>query len=159
MEVLVIFLFKIFDNALATAKTIYVSKGKYFAGALFNALAFLFYTLAFSKALKADNMETTLAMAVAVFLGTYFTGTLFRKSEKAKLYIFDITSDTFESGIEFADTIRDNNIAIKTYKTYDTINVKTLSCKVYCTTKEESRIVEELIDSNFKYHKYLPIED
>lgn len=159
MEALLVFIFKILDNALSTAKTVFISKEKYFSGSLFNALSFLFYALAFSKALKDDSMFTTISMCVAVFIGTYLTGVLFKRSERDKLFIFDITSDTFESGIEFADTIRKNNIAIKTHISYDSNLNKTLSCKVYCLTKEESKVVNLLIPPGFKYNVYIPLED
>ena len=159
MEILLVFILKILDNALATAKTVFISKEKYLSGSLFNALSFLFYTMAFSKALKDDSMFTTVAMCIAVFIGTYITGIVFRRSERDKLYIFDITSDTFQTGIAFADEIRENNLAIKTYVTYDSNMKKTLSCKVYCSTREESKIVNSLIKPNFKYNVYIPIED
>ena len=157
MEIILVFLFKICDNALATAKTVFVSKGKYLTGAMFNAFSFLFYTIAFSKALKDDSPGTTIAMCLAVFLGTYLTGSLIKKSERERLFIFDITSDTFENGIAFADELREHNLAIKTYITYDSNLIKTLSCKVYCTTKTESALVDSLIKKDFKYNKTIPV--
>lgn len=159
MEIIFVFILKILDNALGTAKTVLISKEKYFSGSLFNALSFLFYTIAFSKALKDDSLFTTIAMCVAVFIGTYITGVVFKRSERDKLYIFDITSDTFASGIAFADEARENNLAIKTYVTYDSNMNKTLSCKVYCLTREESKIVNSLIKPNFKFNVYIPLED
>lgn len=159
MEILSVFVFKILDNALSTAKTVLISKEQYLSGSLFNALSFLFYTLAFSKALKDDSMFTTVSMCIAVFIGTYITGVLFKRSERDKLYIFDITSDTLEAGILFADEVRQSNIAIKTHISYDSNINKTLSCKVYCLTKEETKLVNSLIPPGFKYNVYIPLED
>lgn len=159
MEMTIVFILKILDNALGTAKTVLISKEKYFSGSLFNALSFLFYTIAFSRALKDDSLSTAIAMCVAVFIGTYITGVVFKRSERDKLYIFDITSDTFQTGIAFADEIRDNNLAIKTYVTYDSNMNKTLSCKIYCMTREESKLVNSLIKPNFKFNVYTPIEE
>ena len=157
MEILIVFIYKMLDNALGTAKTIYLSKEKYLSGSLFNALSFLFYTLAFSKALKDDSILTTISMCVAVFVGTYLTGYMFKLTERDKLHIYDITSDTFETGKKFADTVRKYNIVIKTYKSYDSHMNRTLSCKVYCLTKEESKIINNLIPQGFKYNVYTPL--
>lgn len=158
MEILTSFILRILDNSLGTCKTIFISKGKYFLGALFNALSSFFYLFALVQLTKSNNIYSIIAMCLATFIGTYVPGKLIKKSERDKLFIFDITSDTLENGKEFADSVRRINIPIKTYMTYDSNMQKTLSCKVYCNTKEDSTAVEYLIKPNFKYNVYMPIE-
>lgn len=158
MEILVSFILRILDNSLGTCKTIFISKGRYFLGALFNAFSSFFYLFALVQLTKSNNIYSIIAMCLATFIGTYVPGKLIKRSEADKLFIFDITSDNFENGKKFADSVRDLNIAIKTYKTYDTNMQKALSCKVYCVSKEESSMVESLILPNFKYNIYTPIQ-
>lgn len=159
MNILISFLLKAIDNGLSTAKTIYINKERYLIASLLNAFATFFYLFAIVQLTKSNSMANIIAMCVATFIGTLLPGVIFKKSEREKLYIFDISSDTLESGKEFADKIREYNIAIKTYKSYDKNKKKILSCKVYCTNKEESKIVDSLIGPNFKYNIYVPLDN
>lgn len=158
MEILTSFILRILDNSLGTCKTIFISKGQYFLGALFNAFSSFFYLFALVQLTKSNSIYSILAMCLATFIGTYVPGKVIKKSEADKLFIFDITSDNFENGKQFADKVRNLNIAIKTYKTYDSNMQKALSCKIYCVNKEESSMVENLIMPNFKYNIYTPID-
>lgn len=159
MTPLMAFVLKIFDNGLGTAKTIYINKEKYVLGAALNAFSTFFYLVAIVELTKNNDMKSIIAMCVATFIGTYLPGVLIKKSERDKLWIFDITADSLENGKEFADTIRTHNIAIKSYSSYDSAMNKVLSCKVYCSTKGESRLVNKIIPKQFKYNVYVPLED
>lgn len=158
MELLAIFIIKLFDNMLGTCKSVYLAKEQYIKASIFNSLSTFFYFIAIVQLTKASNISSILAICLATFIGTYASGKLIRKQEGDRLYIFRVTSDTLGNGIKFADTIRDNNIAIHTSTGYDKSMNKTLFCEVYCTTKEESRIVSNLIPNQFKYHIQNPIE-
>ena len=158
MQILISFILKAVDNGLSTAKTIYINKEKYFIASLLNGMATFFYLVAIVQLTKTNSIANIIAMCVATFIGTLLPGIMVRKSERDKLYIFDITSDSLESGKKFADEVRKHNVAIKTYKSYDNNMNKILSCKVYCTTKEETKIVNSLIQPNFKYNIYVPLK-
>lgn len=158
-EVIISFVLKAIDNALGTFKTIYLQKERYVLGAIFNSFATFFYLMAIVQVAKSNNIYSIIAMCVATFIGTYLPGLFIKKSERDKLYIFDITADDFSTGKTFADVIRSKNIAIKTTVSYDTEMNKVLSCKVYCSTKKESKTVNKLIPEKFKYHVYVPLSE
>lgn len=151
------FILKLIDNGLSTLKTIFIQKEKYILGALSNAFSTLFYLIAIVQVAKSNDMFSIIAMCIATFLGTLIPGILIKKSERDKLYIYEITTTNFEAGKIFADELRDTNIAIHAHTTYDEDMNKVLVCKVYCSTKEESRIIDTLIPSNFRYHVYVPV--
>lgn len=159
MTPLIAFALKILDNGLSTAKTIYINKEKYCLGALLNAFSTFFYLVAIVQLTKSNSLISIIAMCLATFIGTYLPGLIIKKSERDKIYIFDVTASTLDKGKEFADTIRDNNIAIKTYSSYDTDMNKVLSCKIYCTSRHESRVVNNTIPQDFKYNVYVPLAD
>lgn len=158
--IIIAFILKILDNSLSTLKTISLYKEKFFIGGIFNAFSCLFYLMAIVRITQDnDNTYSIIAMCVATFLGTYMPGVVMKKSERDKLYIYDITADSIENGTKFADKIRDRNIAIKTSISYDNNMNKVLSCKVYCMIKDESKAVVPLIPKSFKYHVYVPINE
>lgn len=159
MSPLIAFVLKILDNGLSTAKTIYINKERYALGALLSSFSTFFYLVAIVQLTKDNSLKSIIAMCVATYVGTYLPGLLIKKSERDKLWIFDITANSFDEGKEFADKIREHNIAIKSYSSYDSDMNKVLSCKIYCSTKTESRIVNKFIPNKFKYNVYVPLED
>ena len=158
MELITTFILKLLDQAINTSKSIFIAKERYLLGSILNAISNFFYFIVIVRVAKSDDITTILAICLATFIGTYASGKLIRKQEGDRLYIFRATSDNLENGIKFADTIRDNNIAIHTTTGYDKSMNKTLFCEIYCTTKEESRIVTNLIPCEFKYHIQNPID-
>lgn len=163
IDLLITFTLKILDNSLSTTKTIYLSKEKYMQGALFAAFSTFFYLMAMTRVLKSDSLAGIIAMCIATLLGTYLPGRLIKRSEKDKLYIFDITSNTIETGNKLADELRDANIAIRTELVYNSKMEKTLATKAYCDTREESKQVINALNSkeykkSIKWHVYTPLE-
>lgn len=156
-EILSSFFLKAVDNGLSTFKTIYLQKEDYIKGGLYNALSTFFYLVGVVQITKSNSIFNIIAMCIATFLGTYLPGLFLKRSERDKLYIFDVTADNLNLGKDFADAIREENIAIKTFSSYDTYMNKVLTCKVYCTTKDESRIVNKLMPKTFKYNIYSPL--
>lgn len=157
--IIVVFMLKLIDNALSTVKTIYIHKEKYLLGGLFNSVSTFFYLIAIVQVTRSNDFFSIVSMCVATFIGTLLPGVIMKRSERDKLFIYDITASDLDEGKEFADIIRDSNIAIKTYISYDCDLNKVLSCKVFCPTKNESKIVDQLLfDTGFKYNKYVPLE-
>ena len=157
-EIAIAFILKLLDNSLGTAKTIFIAKGQYFLGSLFSAVGTLFYLLAIVRITKTSNIAGIIAMCIATFVGTLATSLFIRRVEPEKLFVYDITADTLENGKAFADALRARNIPVRTYLTYDKHMKKTLACNVYCSTKEESKMVEELLQPGFKWNTYIPLE-
>lgn len=151
------FLLNLINNGLSTVKTIYIHKEKYLSGAFYNAFSTFFYLIAVVQIAKSNNIYSIIAMCFATFLGTYLPGTLMKKSERDKLFIFNITASNFETGLKFADEVRNMNIPVKTNISYNSKKEKVITCEVYCLTKEESRIINGLIPKDFKYHIYTPL--
>ena len=161
IEIGIAFALKIADNTLGTFKTIFIAKGKYVMASVFNAASTMFYLLAIVRITSSNSFASMLAMCAATFLGTLLPSFLLKKTERDKLYIFDITADTMEAGFDFADTLRSSNIAVNTSPVYNKNMEKTLAIKAYCPSKESSRKVIELLEGkdNFKYNVYAPIEE
>lgn len=154
-----VFIFKLIDNVLATCKTIFINKEKYLLGAIFNSLSTFFYLIAIVEITKSNSMLSIISMCVATFIGTILPGYIIKKSERDKLYIYDITADDIEKGKQFADDIKKLNIPIRTNSSYNNETIKVLTCMIYCSTKEESKLVNELIPSGFKYNISVPISN
>lgn len=155
---LMTFACKMIDNALGTLKNIYLHKGNYFASSLFSAGSTFFYMVAMVNAIKDNSFGSIIAMCIATFLGCYLPAKMVEQMEEDQLYIYEITSHSFDEGIELADIIRDMNIPIKTASIYNDTLEKVLEIKVFCSTKNESAIIKDLIKNEYKYHAYVAKE-
>lgn len=157
MTLAIIFTCKIFDNALGTAKSIFLNKEKYVLSSFFQAASTAFYMFAVVKVVQSNDPLTLVVLVLATFIGALIPGLIYKKSIKETLYVFDITADTMENGKKFADTLRAENVKITTLTVHDQAMSKTLSIKAYCKTKTESKKVNDLICPEFRYNVYAPI--
>lgn len=147
-----LFFLKLLDCILSTLKSIYLYKNKNFISALFNTIATGFYMLMIVKLSKSDSPIGILLICLATFLGSYIPAKFIDKTEKDKVFIFDVFPCDNQSGKDFADTIRSSNLAIVTYKGYSDNKELVLCSKVYSQSKEHSKLIESLIPNTFKYH-------
>lgn len=103
------------------------------------------------KLSKSDSIMGIFLICLATFLGSYLPTKFIDKWEGDKVFIFEISPNTNKNGKEFADLIRDQNLAIVTYKVYNDQKEQVLCSKVYSQSKQESKLIESLIPSSFKY--------
>ena len=158
MEILIVFTLKLIDNTLNTMKNIFLIKEKFLVSSLLAALSTAVYMFMVMKMAKTDGLISIVAIFVATFIGTLLPGTEVKKTEKDRLFIYDITADNFNNGKKFADILREADIATKTSIAYNNEMDKTLSIQAYCSSRDESRLVNENISSTFKYNIYAPIK-
>lgn len=149
------FISKIADNALSTLKTMYLNKGKYFASSMFNAAGTFFYLTAIVNAIKDNSLGSIIAMCIATFLGSYVPAKFVERMEKDKLFVYEITTNTFEEGLELIDKIKDMNIPFKSSTIYNNNLEKVIELKIFCSTKIESAMIKDTINNSYKYHAYV----
>lgn len=157
MEILIVFTLKLIDNTLSTMKNIFLIKEKFLVSSLFAALSTAVYMVMVMKMAKTDGLISIIAIFAATFIGTLLPGTVVKRAEKDRLFIYDITADNINNGKKFADTLREADITTKTSIAYNNEMDKTLSIQVYCSNRHESRLVNKNISSTFKYNVYAPI--
>lgn len=89
-------------------------------------------------------------MGLATFIGSYVPAKFVEKFEKDKVWVYKITSDTLESGIAFADELRDINIPVSTSTVRNKNLNKVLLCEAYSRSKIDSRCIESMIPETFE---------
>lgn len=149
--VIIIFILKSFDCVFGTLKSIYLQKGKYFLSSLFAALSTAMYAVSLVFAFKDNSIASLIAIAIATFIGSYLPAKFMEHIESDKLYAYEITSDTLESGQIFADKLRQHNIPVNTTTVHDKSLNKVILCKAYSQNKRISKTIEDLIPDGFKW--------
>lgn len=133
-----------------TVKSIMLYKGKPFSSAMCSTLATAMYALSLLFMFRDNSIGGLIALCAATFIGSYLPAKAMDKLEKDKLYVYEITSNTLETGKEFADILRECNIPVSTLVIHDKNLNKVLFCKAYSQTKADSRIIKSLMPDTFK---------
>ena len=149
--VLLIFVFKTLDCVFNTLKSLFLYKGYHFVSALCGTFSVVMYTISLLYTFNSNDTAGLLAIGVATFIGSYTPAKLMEKFEKDRMWVYEITSDTFETGKSFADELREINIPVSTTAVRDKNLNKVLLCKAYSQSKTDSRCIESLIPKTFKF--------
>lgn len=140
------FILKLIDSILNTFKSILMIKGKGVSSSIINGVG------TFAYMIILVDIEKAFIVALATTIGSLISFKLSQRFERDKVWIFDIIPSTNDKGKDFADNIRENNIPIMTYVGFNDNKDKVLCSKIYSHSKEVSKLIENFIPSNFKYH-------
>lgn len=157
LELLSLFFIKVLDNALGTAKTIFIQKNKTFLAGIALAVSnFLYFKL--TKNIVASDGDLALyIVALASGVGCWLAIWFDNRFSKDKNYINVIMSDDLEEMKKLRDFLATNkirNIAMDTY-TRDW-NRKTLTINAFAETKQQSRLIDDYIaGSNVKFKRMI----
>jgi uncharacterized protein YebE (UPF0316 family) len=149
--VLFIFMFKTLDCVFSTLKSIFLYKGQHFASSMCGTFAVVMYTISLLYTFNSNDAAGLFAIGIATFIGSYLPAKFMEKLEKDQLWVYEITSDTLETGKSFADELREINIPVSTTAVRDKNLNKVLLCKAYSQSKTDSRCIESLIPGAFKF--------
>ena len=149
MELIVIFVSKLLDCAFGALKTSFFIRNKF----IISAMCASFSTVFFILSIKQSGLFAYIAIFIATFLGNYFPPVVIKKLEKDKLFVYEITADTFERSLNFAETLRELNIPVNTTKIRDKYGERNLTCTCYAVSKEISNIILANTDDTFKINK------
>ena len=157
LNLIFLFLAKVIDNGLSTAKTILIQKNKCVLAGIFVAISSYLY---FSIIKDVVDAESNMAMIVvsiasgvgcclAVMIGNYFT--------KDRTYVNVVMSDNKEAMQLFRDYLAVNhitNVATNSY-TRDW-NKKTITVTAYADTRNKHKMIEEYLhNSDLKFKRVI----
>lgn len=148
LDLVVLFVVKVLDNALGTAKTILIQKNKSFLAAVALAVSnFLYFKLTKNVVAMEGDLGLYI-IAIASGVGCWLAVGFDNKFSKDKTHVNVIMSDNLEEMKLFRDFLALNkitNVASDTY-TKDW-SKKTLTITAYAETKAQSKLIDEYIKS------------
>ena len=155
VTLLSVFAMKFLDCALGVLKTVFLVKNKFFISSVLNSLSaalFIFVADAMANAPAEAKMSIAAVVFFANLAGGDFPPKLVDRLEKDRLYVYTITSPSFEEGTELADDLRRHNIPVSTLVVYGKDIEKTLAVKAYAVSRDESRIISRHLTDGYKWH-------
>ena len=152
---IIVFILKFLDCSLGTAKTVFLVKNQFFISSMLNSISaalFIFVADAMANAPSEQKLWIALVVFLANLTGGYLPPKLIDRFEADKLFVYVVTSDSFEHGQSFADLLRIHNIPVSTNVTYNDQLNKVLTVKAYAQSKHESKIISQFLDNKMKWH-------
>ena len=145
----VLFLAKVFDNALSTTKTILIQRSRWLLAGVSVVLSDFIYFWLTKKVVAADKNWAILIVAIAGGVGCSIACLVSERLSKDRTYVNVIMSDNLEAMKAFRDFLAEHhitNVAADTY-TLDW-NKKTISITAYPETKAENHLITEYIENS-----------
>ena len=144
-----LFVAKVFDNALGTAKTILVQRNRCVLAGLALGLSNFIYLSITKDIVTTDSTLALVVVSIASGVGCCLAVAFNNKFSKEKTYVNVIMSDDKEEMMKLRDFLAENkitNVASDSY-TMDWER-KTLTITAYAETKSQSRLIDEYIEAS-----------
>lgn len=144
-----LFLAKVLDNALGTAKIILIQRNKTFFAGLALGLSNLIYFIITKNIVSSESNVSLIIVSVASAVGCWITVAINKYLSKDQLYVNVVMSDNLEAMKDFRDFLAEHhikNVASDSY-TLDW-NRKTITITAYAETKQESSLISSYIKNS-----------
>lgn len=143
----ILFLAKVLDNTLNTAKTILVQRNRcLLAGVAFGLSNFIYLSIT-KDIVTSDSTLALVIVSIASGVGCCLAVALSNRFSKDRTYVNVILSDDKEAMKAFRDFLAENhitNVATDSY-TLDWSR-KSIAITAYAQTKAQSRLIDEYIE-------------
>lgn len=143
----ILFLAKVLDNTLNTAKTILVQRNRCLLAGVALGLSNFIYLSITKDIVTSDSTLALVIVSIASGVGCCLAVVLSNRFSKDRTYVNVILSDDKEAMKEFRDFLAENhitNVATDSY-TLDWSR-KSISITAYAQTKAQSRLIDEYIE-------------
>lgn len=148
-----LFFAKVIDNTFATAKTILVQKNKSILAGIALGLSNYIYLRITKDVVTTDSELALIVVAIASGVGCCLAVTFNNKFSKDKVYVNVIMSDDKVQMQDFRDFLAENHITNTTTDSYTREWDKTIAITAYAETKDQSRLIDNYIESSGKKFK------
>ena len=143
----ILFLAKVLDNTLNTAKTILVQRNRCLLAGVALGLSNFIYLSITKDIVTSDSTLALVIVSIASGVGCCLAVALSTRFSKVRTYVNVILSDDKEAMKAFRDFLAENhitNVATDSY-TLDWSR-KSISITAYAQTKAQSRLIDEYIE-------------
>lgn len=145
----ILFVAKMMDNALGTAKTILVQRNRCLLAGIALALSNYIYFCITRNIVTTDSNLAILVVSIASGVGCCLAVALNNRLSRERTFVNVIMSDDLDAMRQFRDFLAERhitNVAVDSY-TLDW-SVKTITITAYAETREESMLINRYIENS-----------
>lgn len=158
LNIVIVFLIKVFDNIIGTSKTLLIQKNKSVLASFTVIISqIIFYKLI--DIVDNDGEYMIYVVAIASGLGTYLALLISNIFSKERTYVNVILSDNKKEMKKLRDFLKTNKITNLTTDAYTKDWKKTIAITAYAETKNDSKKIDEFIsNSDNKFKRIIEIQ-
>lgn len=153
-SLIILFIIKIVDNIIMTAKTITTYKNKKILSTILVVISQLLFYLVVRQIASDNTMTPIIVASLASGIGTYIAFKFNDKLQKDILWTNIITCKDTEEITKLCDFLIDNKIKHIVNDSYTRQWERTYSVIIFSSTKEQSRLIDFYLDDKIDC-KYL----
>lgn len=144
-----LFMAKVIDNALSTAKTILIQRNRCLLAGIALALSNYIYLVITKDVITSDSNLSMIVVSVASGVGCCLAVAFSNRFSKERTYVNIIMSDNREAMQAFRDFLAERHITNVTTDSYTLDwDRKTITITAYAETKEQNRLIDEYINGS-----------
>ena len=149
LHIALLFGAKVLDNALGTAKTILIQRGRcILAGISLAASNYIYYCIT-KSIVNSDGNLAIIVVSIASGVGCCFAVAVSNRLSKDRTYVNVIMSDNKEAMQGLRDFLAEHHITNVTTDSYTRDwNKKTITVTAYAETKAESKLINSYIENS-----------
>ncbi len=158
LNIVIVFIVKVFDNIIGTSKTLLIQKNKSVLASFTVIISqIIFYKLI--DVVDNDGEYMIYVVAIASGLGTYLALLISNIFSKERTYVNVILSDNKKEMKKLRDFLKNNKITNLTTDAYTKDWKKTIAITAYAETKNDSKKIDEFIsNSDNKFKRIIEIQ-
>lgn len=148
-HLVILFLAKVLDNTLGTAKTILVQRNRCFLAGVALGLSNFIYLSITKNIVTSDSNLALVIVSIASGVGCCLAVAINNRFSKEKTYVNVIMSDNKKAMQDFRDFLADHHITNVANDSYTLDwSAKTITITAYADTKSQSRLIDEYIENS-----------
>ena len=156
LYLVILFLAKVLDNTLGTAKTILVQRNRCVLAGIALGLSNFIYLSITKNIVTSDSSLALVIVSIASGVGCCLAVALSNRFSKEKTYVNVIMSDNKEAMKEFRDFLAQHHITNVANDSYTLDwSTKTITITAYAETKVQSRLIDTYIENSLLKFKRL----
>ena len=148
MYYLFLFLIKILDNLIITAKNITLYQNKSILSALLTVISQFIFFFIISSIVTDNSFLSILILSFSAGIGSYLASFINNKISKDRTWINIITCSDIEKMERLSKYLYKNKIKCIMYDAYTRSGEKTYSIQAFAKTRSESSLIDKYIYNN-----------
>ena len=151
-------LVKIIDNIISTEKTILTQKNKALLASIAVIISQLMFYFVIDKVIEDKSMSTIAVVSVGAGLGSYVAFLINQKISKDRLWVHIVTSNNKTDMKVLGDYMREHNVPIITFDSYNDNLEITLTALIFANTKIQSSEVDAYLAMHDREYKRMIVD-
>lgn len=148
MQYIILFIIKVLDNIILTAKSIATYKNQKLLSSILIIISQLIFYLVIDQVINDNTMLAIIIVSFASGIGNYAAFIINDKFKKDDTWTNIITCSNKNDIVKLCTMLKENKIKYLVYNTYNRKFIESLTVMIFSKTKYESKLIDDFLKQN-----------